>query len=194
MKILLNLAFLTLILPLSGCIQTVAAATSAVGFAVFQERTVGDAVDDSAISAKIKARLLGKGLSHFNAVDVETHEGKVFLTGSVSDKQYAIDAVRIAWDVANVKEVVNEIQTENNRGMVNGAEDIWITNQLRTKLALQKDVRSVNYSVETVNNVVYLIGIARDAAELERALYIARRIKGVKEVVNHVKVKGEIIS
>ena len=53
------------------------------------------------------------------------------------------------------------------------------------------DVLSINYSVETVNGTVYLIGIAQDEAELVRVIEHARGIEDVKRVVSHVVLKDD---
>ena len=50
----------------------------------------------------------------------------------------------------------------------------------------------VNYSVETVNGIVYLIGIAQDEGELTRVTDYARNIGGVVKVVSHVRMKEDL--
>ena len=51
------------------------------------------------------------------------------------------------------------------------------------------DIRSGNYTIETVNRSVYLIGSARSQAELDNATSIARNIPDVKRVVSYVEVR-----
>jgi osmotically-inducible protein OsmY len=90
--------------------------------------------------------------------------------------------------------VLNEIQVTDQGGLVNFARDTWVTTQLRSKLLLDKNVRAINFNVETVNGVVYLIGIAQDQAELERVTNHARTITNVVKVVSHARLKDDPVN
>ena len=50
-------------------------------------------------------------------------------------------------------------------------------------------VRSVNYTIDTVNGSVYLIGSARTQAELDRVTEAARNVPDVKRVVSYVEIR-----
>jgi len=54
------------------------------------------------------------------------------------------------------------------------ASDAWISTQIESKLLFTKDIKSVNYSVETIDGVVYLMGIAQDREELDAVTQIAK--------------------
>lgn len=178
-----------LLLALAGCSPAgVVGGGAAAGVAAVEERTVGEAIDDSVISTKIDSNLLQKDIDLFRRVGVEVIEGRVLLTGSVPTTDARIEAVRQAWRVAGVKEVINELQVTDKGGIVDYARDSWISAQLRTKLLLDKEIQSVNYSIETVNGIVYLIGIAQDQAELDRVTNHARNIRYVEKVVSYVRL------
>ena len=100
-------------------------------------------------------------------------------------------AVRLAWTVKGVREVIDEIQVNDKSGLADFARDSWIGAQIRSRLLLEKNLRSVNYSVEAVNGVVYLMGIAQDQNELDKATYIASTTAYVKQVVSHVILKDD---
>jgi len=104
-----------------------------------------------------------------------------------SDDKRAL-AVKIAWADADVKDVINEVLVSENP-LSDLANDTWITTQLKSKMTFDTDVLAINYTIETVGAVIYLIGIAQDEAELKRVINHARSIKYVKRVVNHVRVK-----
>ena len=57
-------------------------------------------------------------------------------------------------------------------------------------MVLDADVRSVNYTIETDRQSVYLIGSARSQAELDRATQIARYVPGVQRVVSYVEIRS----
>lgn len=164
------------------------------GVAVAQERSAGNAVDDGVITFTINERLLRHHVDLFQAVGVEVYEGRVLLTGSVPEPDDRIEAVRIAWLADGVIEVLNEIQVTDRGGLVDYARDTWVTTQLRSKLLLDMEVRAINFNVETVNGVVYLIGIAQDQAELERVTNHARTITNVIKVVSHTRLKDDPVN
>ncbi len=183
---------LCLPLALNGCAAAIIGAGAGGAAVVAQERSVGSAVDDNTIYLHIKSLFAqGKTGDMFANVIVKVSEGSVLLTGNVDEPESQVEAVRLAWTVAGVKEVINEIQVNSQAGFGNYMRDAWISNQIRSRLVFTKNIRSLNYSVVTVNQVVYLMGIAQDQAELERATSIASTTSYVKQVVSHVRLKND---
>ncbi len=179
-------------LLLSGCVPTVLYGTGKTAEVIAQERTAGDFVDDASILFKIKQRYLDRDTNDmFVNVEVKVTEGRVLLTGNVDKPETRIEAERIAWEVYGVKEIANEIQFNDQSGLKNYALDVWISTEVRTRLLLAKNIRSVNYSVGTVNQVVYLMGIAQDQDELDRAINVAATTQYVQQVVSHVVLKDD---
>ena len=179
------------LLVVSGCTAgTVVGGGASVGVAVAQERSVGDALDDTVIATQIVAIFFDYSMELLRKVSAEVVEGRVLLTGSVSEPEGRVDAVRLTWQIDGVIEVLNEIQVTDRGGLLDFALDTWVSTQLRTKLLLDRDIRALNYNVETVNGVIYLIGIAQNELELERVTNHARTIENVVKVVSHVRIKG----
>lgn len=176
---------------LTGCSApgVIVGAGATVGVAAAQERTVGQAVDDTTININISSRMLQKDEALFRRVDVTVHQGRVLLTGSVPEPDERVEAVRLAWQVNGVKEILNEIQVNDTSGVLDYAKDTWITTQLRTKILGDREISDINYTIETVNGTVYLLGVAQDETELQRVAGHARNIRGVAKVVSHVQVK-----
>ena len=179
------------LLFLSGCVPLVVGGTAA-GVTVAQERTVGRAVDDVTVHSKISHRFLQSDVKNlFSQTSIEVSEGVVLLTGQVKKPETSIKAVQLVWQVEGVKEVINEIQVTDRSTVQDFVKDSWITSQVKGRLIAEKNLRSVNYSVETVNRHVYLMGIAQDHAEMQRAVAVASRVKGVQQVISHVRVKTD---
>ena len=179
-----------LVLSQTGCPALVLGGAAKAGSVVAQERSVGSTVDDTAIWTKIKSLYLQKNVDYiFSTVNVEVKEGRVLLTGTVDNPEHRVEAVRLAWQPVGVKEVINELQITDKSSLSNDANDYWINTQVNTKLLFEKNVRSINYTVDTINGVVYLIGIAQNEWEMKQAALVASRVKGVKRVVSYVKVK-----
>lgn len=77
------------------------------------DSTLGQKVDDSAVSAKVKAKLLNpdSGVSGL-AIDVETYKGEVQLSGFVDNARQAETAERLARSVEGVKSVRNSLNVK----------------------------------------------------------------------------------
>ena len=157
------------------------------GVAVAEERSLGDQVEDATLKVEISERLFRYDEALFQDVSIDVTEGRVLLSGVVETPEDRVDAVRLTWQVDGIKEVMNEIQvTEGGFGYY--ADDVWISTQLRNDLLWDKEIASINYNVETVHGVIYLTGIAKSQAELNRVVAHARTIPKVREIVNYVRV------
>lgn len=174
---------------LGGCVTAAVGAVGAVSVAAVQDRTIGGALDDASASNQIKAKLMSASAKRYSEVDVEVAGRLVLLTGRVAtqaDKDYVS---QVAWSVNLVDDVANELQVRDSGGVSQNANDEWITARVRTKLLTDGAVKSVNINIETYDGVVYLMGLVRSPAELERAANLAARVNGVKEVVSFMEVK-----
>ena len=179
---------LLLLLPLTGCAAAVGAGAG-VGVAAVSERGIKTRAIDLKIEAFILKEFLVTEIKSLAIIDVEVYEGRVLLTGTTTDPKLADQAVALAWKASGVTEVINEVQLNKAGTAANYVKDTWITTQLTTKLTLDGDVLSINYSIETVNGVVYLIGIAQDKQEIDRVIAHAGNIEFVRRVVNHTRIK-----
>lgn len=194
MKTYINLLAIVLIIPaLSSCVGAVfGAAAVTTGVIAGQETTIGTEVDDTKIYWHIKGLYLHNNAQDLLAgVNVKVIEGRVTLTGKVKSPDASVDAVKLAWQPEGVKEVINEIQVIEESSLKEIAQSKWIKAQLIAKITAEKGVRSLNYSVEVVHGIVYLMGIAQDIDELNTVTYIASTIKGVTKVISHVRVKND---
>lgn len=178
-------------LSLSGCAELLIGAAATTGIAVAEERSVGDAVDDLTIRGELNHLFFQDDIELFADVSFSVIEGRVLIKGSVPTPDDRVRALRLAWQAAGVREVINELQVADDSGILDYARDTWISAQLKGTLLVDGDVLSINYSVETVNGTVYLLGIAQDEAELARVTEHARSIENVKRVVSHVVLKDD---
>jgi osmotically-inducible protein OsmY len=166
-----------------------AAATG--GVAAVQERSVGDAVDDLTIRAELNQLFFEDSVDLLQSVSFSVIEGRLLLKGSVKKQEHRVHALELAWQAGGVREVINEIQVTDRGGIVNYARDAWISTQLKAEILFDSNIYAINYNVETINGIVYVVGIAQDTAELDRVIEQARRIKNVKKVVSHVVMKDD---
>jgi osmotically-inducible protein OsmY len=177
---------------LTGCIPLLIGGGTETAVVVAQERPAGNALDDAGILLKIKNQYAQKDFGDlFANVEIKVVEGRVLLTGNVDKADSQIEAVRLAWLVPGVREVMNEVQISDKAGFANYSRDVWISTQIKTRLLLEKNVHSVNYSVITVNQVVYVMGIAQDQDELDKVNYICSTTNYVQRVANYVRMKDD---
>lgn len=183
---------MAVLLSLNGCLEVALVSAVGGGVVAAQERSVGDAIDDAGIHAQITNEFLQNDVEHlFADVHIEVDEGRVLLTGDTVKPEAAAEATRLAWKVKGVKEVINEIQVVDEENWPTMAKDIWIEKQIEGRLLITRDIHSINYDVEVVNGIAYLMGIARSETELGYVIEIARRTRGVKQVVNHVRLRND---
>lgn len=195
-----KLTSLFLIILLSGCMHGAIVGSGAIGGVIAQERSVGNAIDDTTVWSRIKSAFLADGESSklFTKIGVKVIEGRVLLTGTVSNPEERLKALKLVWSQEGVREVINEVKIENEGSLlkiIGGyAVDSFITAQIKSALLIgDNDIRSINYSIETINRVVYIIGIARSEEELDEVTKIAGTVKNVKQVVSYVRIKNSKI-
>ena len=177
---------------LSGCASTVIGAGATAGTAAVEERGIEGAVDDTKIRVQINDLWFRKDVEMFRKANLDIYEGRVLLTGVVPNEQARADAVRLSWQASGVKEVYNEIEVAaDGQDFSDYSHDAVITQKLNYHLLMDKDIKNVNYTVQVVNGVVYLLGVAQSQAELERVIAYARDTSNVKRVVNHVLIKTD---
>ena len=78
--------------------------------------------------------------------------------------------------------------TQSSAGEV--IDDSVITTKVKAAFVEDKAVAAMNINVETYKGTVQLSGFANSAAEMSRAVELARGIKGVKSVKNDIRLKG----
>jgi osmotically-inducible protein OsmY len=178
-------------LVLGACQSLLVGGAAVVGVAAVQERSVGAALDDATIQLLINQRLLETDQNLFLRIGIEVVESRVLLTGSVNTPDDRVAAVRAAWQVDGVREVLNEIQIAQRDGFISYLNDARITAQLRFQMLTDSEIADVNFSVDTVIGTIYLMGIALDQAELDRVTDYARAISGVQNVISHVRLADD---
>ena len=148
-------------------------------------------VTDQGIEAEISYLWLQEDPEIFEDVEMEVEEGRVLLSGQVQDLEHRLDAVRLAWQADGVREVINEIRVGDEGTVTDFARDAWITSQINSKLLFDREVSAIDYSVETVNQVVFIMGIAQSPAELDRVIGHAKNVAYVRRVISYVRQKDD---
>jgi osmotically-inducible protein OsmY len=181
----LAVAMLALAL-LPGCVGVVVGAAATGAVAGLQERGFAGTANDNAIALAINHQWFQRSEKMFAALQTQIYEGRVLISGAVTDPDMRAEAIQLAWKADGVREILNEIEITNEGGLTAYAKDTWSANELRTRLLFARGVNSINYSVEVVNGTVYLLGVSADQAEHDRVVGIARNMANVRRVVSHI--------
>jgi osmotically-inducible protein OsmY len=166
-------------------------AGAAVGIAAVREGGLSGTVEDLKIKTAISDKWFKYSVSTFTKLNLTVNQGRVLITGVVQNPDDRVEAVRLAWQVEGVEQVINEIRIAESEGIPGYIRDQAITTRLRTALTFDKNVQSINYSIDTVQGTVYLMGVAQNQIELNKVLEEARTVPHVKQVISYVKIAGE---
>jgi len=187
------LTIITVSILLSSCspVGLAVGAGASLMTASQTEKGLEVSAKDLRIKAKINHNLFQKDHELFGAVKVSVENGKVLLTGSVPTPQDRIEISKLSWKVESVREVINEVQVTNKTSFTNRAKDLLINKTLQTQLLLDQSINFINFSVDTVNGVIYIFGIARDQEEINRIIKHARNINYVENIINYMSVGNQ---
>jgi osmotically-inducible protein OsmY len=185
---------ITLSLPIALCGCPVAivgglAAAGGTGYAANQERGVTGTFDDLTIKTNIQNAWLQVNPLMQRDFTITVYEGRTLLTGMTPSPELKAQAAQIASQIPGVRGIYNEIEVAPGEGAWASVRDTWISSQIRSNLVFASQVRSVNYTIDTVNGSVYVIGSARTQAELDRVTEAARNVPYVKRVVSYVEIR-----
>lgn len=152
---------------------------------------VGNFMDDSAITAKVKAALVDEESVKSTDISVKTEEKVVTLSGNVESQDEAKKAVSIAKDVEGVSSVDDKLHVRDGKkqSAKGYAGDAATTSEVKAKLLADDIVPSRKVKVETTDAVVQLSGTVENKEQSERAESIAKAISGVESVKNDLKVQ-----
>ncbi len=155
---------------------------------------VGNAIDDSVITGKIKASMAMNEITHATTITIETNDGIVTLKGTVDSETEATEAIEIAESTVGVKNVnVSQLYVHDSNQPFSDAyltakvKGIFLRNNL-TPGKLKVPVMDVK--VETQNGVVYLSGYVKNHAIREKLIALAGSVDGVNAVKSTLHIGG----
>ena len=162
----------------------------AVGPAAAPSTTVGTVIDDSIVSASVRAALLADPDIKGFDFKVETRKGEVQLSGFV-DKQTQIDlAVTVAGTVTGVKSVQNNVSLQSKAPTIGGkVDDTLITTKAKAALMADESIKSLDIGVITRQGEVQLSGFVNNQSQIDSAIALVSAIAGVTHVSNEMSIK-----
>ena len=171
---------------LTSCIETAVGLGTAAVAASTTEKGFSTSVSDTVIKAKLTDKFIKNDASLVTGVQISVSNGAVLMTGKLDTQDQKILATRLAWEIKGVKEVINEIHIVSNKSLKTTARDMAASAQLRAALIGDQEISSLNYSIDVINGIVYLSGVASNEKERERVITHAQALRFAKKVVNYI--------
>jgi osmotically-inducible protein OsmY len=176
----------------SACTPMVVGGGGAVATGMVAERRGAENyVEDNWAAWKIRSAYVRSEIVKMGNINVSVYQGRVLLTGAAASQGEIREAVRLAKLTRGISEVASEIQVQSETSK-EIAQDVWISTQVKAKLFSGGGVRGIDIHVETTKKIVYLTGQAASLGERNRAIELAKQVKGVIEVVSYILVNGTI--
>ncbi len=175
---------LILLIFLNSCSGTSSKGLFGTGVSLaIDPRSLGTQIDDSIMEKNLTTRLTMLEKKYFMSVKTKVLDGRIFITGKVDNPEEKLKITKVAWETSGVRSVRNDLKIKEKFNFKQSAKDTLITSQLRAALIVNKNIKSVNYQIDTYKKNVYIYGIARNRDELEIVVDEAKSILDVNKVV-----------
>jgi len=155
--------------------------------------SVGAAITDTAITAKVKSQFMGDSHLKNSDISVTTTNGVVTLTGSASGADAKSAAEKLAGGVDGVKSVDDDLRiassssagTKMDKATAKTervASDSWITTKVKSEIMADSVSKGFDVSVTTTHGVVVLTGTLANQDAIDHVKDLTEKVKGVKSV------------
>ena len=178
---------------LNSCVGSSTSGVFGTGVSVaLDPRTLGTQIDDSIMQKNLQARLALTEKKYLLKLSVKVLDGRIFLGGKVDEPEEKLMITKIAWETKGVRSVKNNIAIKKKFSFKNSATDVLITSQLRTFLIFNKNVKAANFNIDTINQKVYIFGIAHDENEKKEVIKEAKSVGDIKEIVTSILLVSDL--
>ena len=188
-----NIIVLFFIVLLNACVGSSSSGVFGSGVSIaLDPRTLGTQIDDSIMQKNLIARLALSEKKYLVKISVKVLDGRIFLGGKVEEAEEKLNITKMAWETKGARSVKNNIAIRQKFSFKNTATDVLITSQLRAALIFKKNVKAANFNIETINQKIYVFGIAHDENEKKEIIQEAKQIVDVKEVVTSILMVSDL--
>ena len=193
MNIKKNIVILLLIILLNACVGSSTRGVFGTGVSVaLDPRTLGTQIDDSIMQKNLLARLALTEKKYIVSIAVKVLDGRIFLRGKVNNPEEKLQITKMAWETKGARSVKNNVTIKQKFSLKNTTIDVLITSQLKTALIFNKNVKATNFNINTINQKIYVFGIAHDENEKKEIIQEAKQIVDVKEVVTSILMVSDL--
>ena len=188
-----NIIALFLFVLLSACVGSSSGGVFGTGVSIaLDPRTLGTQIDDSIMQKNLQARLAFTEKKYLIKLSVKVLDGRIFLGGKVDEPEEKLKITKMAWETKGTRSVKNNITIKQKFSLLNVAKDVLITSQLRTALILNKNVKSANFNIDTINQKTYVFGIAHTEDEKKEIIQEAKQIVDLKELITSILMVSDL--
>ena len=188
-----NFIILSVLFLLNSCVGSSTSGVFGTGVSIaLDPRTLGTQIDDSIMQKNLIARLVLTEKTYLVKLSVKVLDGRIFLGGKVDEPEEKLKITKMAWETKGARSVKNNITINQKFSFKNVAKDVLITSQLKTALIFNKNVKSANFNIDTVNQKTYIFGIAHDENEKKEIIQEAKQIVDLKELVTSILLVSDL--
>tara|TARA_B100001765_G_scaffold80900_1_gene49534 strand:- start:61 stop:651 length:591 start_codon:yes stop_codon:yes gene_type:complete len=188
-----NFIILSVLFLLNSCVGSSTSGVFGTGVSIaLDPRTLGTQIDDSIMQKNLIARLALTEKTYLVKLSVKVLDGRIFLGGKVDEPEEKLKITKMAWETKGARSVKNNITIKQKFSFKNVAKDVLITSQLKTALIFNKNVKSANFNIDTVNQKTYIFGIAHDENEKKEIIQEAKQIVDLKELVTSILLVSDL--
>ena len=182
-----------LVILVNGCFGSASRGVFGTGVSVaLDPRTLGTQIDDSIMQKNLQARLVLSEKRYLIKISVKVLDGRIFLNGKVDEIEEKLKITKIAWETKGARSVKNNIAVKQKFSFKKVALDVLITSQLRAALIINKNVKAANFNIETINQKIYVFGIAHNENEKREIIQEAKQIVDVKEIITSILMVSDL--
>ncbi len=175
------------ILPLLsyGCSSILTTAAEQIYLTVTDRREVKTILNDTTIKLTIINKFHDDDvINTLNSLDlsIECYRGNVYLVGEYDTPVQKTRAIKIAKSIEGVKRVTSYLLPKNKSDVCGIDENLVIMGRVKAKLIGDKDIRSRNIDVKSVQCNVVLYGLVASKNKINKAIEHSKSVKGVRSV------------
>ena len=184
--------FIIIVLKLQSCAPPIIGGVGAIAFSSSaQEKGLGTSINDKVIYIKLRNAIYDWDSSVSEQVSISVDNGSILVTGQLDNVDKKINLTKVIWEISGVKEVNNKVQISETNNFKNIAKDLASLGEIKARLMASKELNSLNFSIDVVNNIAYISGIASSEEEISIVTQIAKNARFIKEVQNFVKINKD---
>ena len=147
--------------------------------AVAEERSVATAIDDLTIRISLNDIFLREDADLYRALSFSVVEGRVLLKGSVTTSEDRARAIRLAEEVAGVREVIDELQVAGDGGERRYTSLTTAIATPATATATMRHVRRASRAAMSALIATPAVTASRTVAEIASACAHSGRLRRV---------------
>ena len=152
---------------------------------LFAAPVYASAADDQ-IESSVKESYIFKNYLQDDAIQVDSQDGVVTLTGSVAQEPHKGLAMETAASLPGVKRVDNQLVVQEATAA--GSADGLVRERVRLELWSHRNLRAANLGFEVNNGVVSVHGEASSQAQIDLITEYIKDVDGVSDVQNDMVV------